>query len=161
MFHFVANVDVDATGPGRSLGTDADGAPRTCGDLPALPGCIPRLVLPGDAAADRPRADERKLPKPAGVSSRKCWNGRKISAPSRPEAVVRCRNIRQGSCSPTATPARQIHLANQGHAPTGSNRTLSGMTDTQAGNKSGTLADQTHTDRDGADAGKLLTKSTR
>ena len=26
------NVDVDATGPGTSLGTDADGAPRTCGD---------------------------------------------------------------------------------------------------------------------------------
>jgi hypothetical protein len=26
------NVDVDATGPGISLGTGADGAPRTCGN---------------------------------------------------------------------------------------------------------------------------------
>ncbi len=47
---------------------------------PALPGCIPRLVLPGDAAADRHRADGRKLPKPAGMSSQKCWIGRKIFA---------------------------------------------------------------------------------
>ena len=38
------NDDVDATGPGTSRGTDADGAPRTCVDSPALPGCIPRLV---------------------------------------------------------------------------------------------------------------------
>jgi hypothetical protein len=29
---FMANVDVDATGPGTSLGTDADEAPRTCVD---------------------------------------------------------------------------------------------------------------------------------
>ena len=51
------NADVDATGPGTSLGTDADGAPRTCGDLPALPGCIPRLVRSLDDAADRHRVE--------------------------------------------------------------------------------------------------------
>jgi hypothetical protein len=32
VFIFLQNVDVDATGPGTSLGTDADEAPRTCVD---------------------------------------------------------------------------------------------------------------------------------
>jgi hypothetical protein len=32
MIGLLANVDVDATGPGTSLGTDADEAPRTCVD---------------------------------------------------------------------------------------------------------------------------------
>ena len=64
------NDDVDATGPGTSLGTDADGAPRTCGDLPALPGCIPRLVRSLDDAADRHRVpNNRTLPKRPGGTS--------------------------------------------------------------------------------------------
>ena len=67
---YLANVDVDATGPGTSLGTDADGAPRTCGDLPALPGCIPRLVRSLDDAADRHRVpNDRTLPKRPGGTS--------------------------------------------------------------------------------------------
>ena len=70
VFTFLANVDVDATGPGTSLGTDADGAPRTCGDLPALPGCIPRLVRSLDDAADRHQVpNERTLPKRPGGTS--------------------------------------------------------------------------------------------
>ena len=64
------NDDVDATGPGTSLGTDADGAPRTCGDSPALPGCIPRLVRSLDDAADRrPVPNDRTLPKRPGGTS--------------------------------------------------------------------------------------------
>lgn len=61
---------MDATGPGTSLGTDADGTPRTCGDLPALPGCIPRLVRSLDDAADRHRVPNgRNLPKRSGGTS--------------------------------------------------------------------------------------------
>ena len=90
---------------------------------------------------------------PPGCRAESVGTAGKSSRPSRPEGPVRCRNIRQGSCSLTTTPARHIHLANLGHAPTGSNRTLSGMVATQAGNKSSALADQTHTGRDGVDAG--------
>ncbi len=70
MENLLHKADVDATGPGTSLGTDADGTPRTCGDLPALPGCIPRLVRSLDDAADRHRVpNERTLPKRPGGTS--------------------------------------------------------------------------------------------
>jgi hypothetical protein len=90
---------------------------------------------------------------PPGCRAESVGKAGKSSRPSRPDAPVRCLNIRKGSCSLTTTPARHIHPANHGHAPTDSNRTLSRMTVTKAGNKSSALADQTHPGGDRVDAG--------
>ena len=71
---------MDATGPRRSRGAGADGAPRTCGDWPALPGCIPCFVRSlvaqriatgaGQAQATRIRRHrKRKLPEARKITS--------------------------------------------------------------------------------------------
>jgi hypothetical protein len=123
------NVEVDATGPGTSLGTDADGAPRTCGDLPALPGCIPRLVRSPAARRiatgcrtpglyqNAPEAQAESSETPGNITSSRGWR------------TLRPRRIRMA-----LTPARHIHHADHGHKPTKSNHPA--------------LADGGHSDRE-------------
>ena len=81
--------------------------------------------------------------KPSGCRAESVGKAGKSSRRSRPEGPVRCRNIRQGSCSLTTTPARHIHLADHGPKPPGSNHPLSRLAATQARSNSPTLGERT------------------
>ena len=95
-----------------------------------------------------PGAEQPQVTRNAPLRKRKLPETPKIPGWSRGWNSLPSRQSRMAHTHPAITPARQIQLADHGHKPTGSNRTLSPMAATQAGIKSSALAEGGQCDRE-------------